>query len=152
MRTLVWRLRPIEVEELGLESAVRSLAEKIRQRHRIPVEVHVIGLDGLGAAVETAIFRVIQEAVTNAVRHADAETISIVIARRGGLVSTVVEDDGRGFGADTRGVVVPTESGVGILGMHERAASLNGRLTLESRPGRGTIVRLDVPVTNSGAV
>ncbi|MCU1451740.1 MAG: putative Response regulator/sensory box histidine kinase [Acidimicrobiales bacterium] len=144
-RTLAWRLRPVEVDELGLAGAVATLAEKTRQRHGLLVDVHISGLEGrLPPPTEAAIYRVVQEAVANSVRHADPQVISIVITRRGPVVVTVVEDDGAGFVLDAV-VQRPDMSGMGILGMRERAPLVGGRLDIESRPGNGTTVRLEVP-------
>jgi PAS domain S-box-containing protein len=144
-RTLVWRLRPVELDERGLAGAVVTLAEKIRQRHGFQVDVHISGLDErLPAPAESAVYRVVQEAVTNAVKHANPQTISIVITRRKSAVVAVVEDDGAGFALDEL-VGSDDESGFGIVGMRERAASLGGQLVIESRPGNGAMVRLEVP-------
>jgi PAS domain S-box-containing protein len=145
-RTLMWRLRPVEIETLGLVSAVRSLAEKIRRRHDLEVDVHISPVDGLSSTAETALYRVVQEAVTNAVRHADPHAISIVIAQRGDLVTAVVEDDGCGFTIVEPGGVPSRRAGLGLVGMQERAAALAGRLAVDSHPGRGTMVRLELPV------
>jgi PAS domain S-box-containing protein len=144
-RTLVWRLRPAEIDERGVAGAVVTLVEKIRQRHHVQVDVHIGGLqERLPAQTESAIYRVVQEAVTNAVKHADPQTISILITRRRSAIVALIEDDGAGFVLQS--VVARDDlSGFGIVGMRERAVSVGGRLVIESRPGNGTMVRLEVP-------
>jgi PAS domain S-box-containing protein len=145
-RTLVWRLRPVEVDELGLAGAVTNLAIKIRRRHGIQVDVHTTdALDLVDPVVEAAAYRVVQEAVTNAVKHACPQTISIVVTLRGPRVVVVVEDDGSGFDA-TLSAAGAQDSGAGIIGMRERAASVGGELVIESEPGRGTLLRFEAPV------
>ena len=150
-RTLVWRLRPVEVDAQGLGGAVAILAEKTRQRHGFEVDAHVSGLDErLAPATASAIYRVVQEAVTNAVRHADPRAISIVITQHGPAIVAVVEDDGAGFVPDRVVRRHGDESGLGLLGMRERAAAAGGRLVVESRPGNGAMVRLEVPCEDEG--
>ena len=91
--------------------------------------------------IETALYRIVQESLTNIVKHANARHISISLARRESSVAAVIEDDGAGF--DQRLV---REDGVGLLGMRERLALLDGRLEIESRPGAGTTVVAEVPL------
>jgi PAS domain S-box-containing protein len=146
-RDLVWRLRPVEMDEAGLADAVVTMAEKIRHRHHIDVDLHISGLDDrLAPRLEAAIYRVVQEAVMNSVKHADPEAISIVITRRGSAIVAVIEDDGAGFDVESVSGR-DDEAGFGIVGMRERAASFGGQLAIESRPGNGVMVRLEVPCT-----
>jgi two-component system sensor histidine kinase UhpB len=143
-RTLVWRLRPVEVEELGFSAALKTIAEKFRQRHGVPVEVHLRGMDDLPPVLEAAAYRIVQEALTNAVKHAAPKNLSVVATRLADTLTIIVEDDGEGFDPEVvqagwRG------GGAGILGMKERAGELGGQLVVESRAGSGTTVRLVVP-------
>ena len=140
-RTIMWRLRPSDVEELGFEAALQRLAETIRRAHGVRVEVHLSSVDRLGPAVEAAAYRVAQEAMTNAVKHAGPSVLSLLACRRGSTLTLVVDDDGTGFDPSAR----VGSRGAGILGMRERAAALGGRLDLETSPGRGTTLRLVVP-------
>ena len=140
-RTIMWRLRPADVEELGFEAALHRLAETFRRAHGVRVGVHLSSVDRLSQAVEAAAYRVAQEAMTNAVKHAGPSALSVMAGRRGSTLTVVVDDDGTGFDPSAR-LLSP---GAGILGMRERAAALGGRLDLESSPGRGTTVRLVVP-------
>jgi signal transduction histidine kinase len=95
----------------------------------------------LPSEVETTLYRVVQESLTNIVKHAGARNVSVSLAHRGSAVAAVIEDDGAGF--DQRAV---REEGMGLLGMRERLALLDGRLEIESRPGTGTTIVAEVPV------
>ena len=100
-------------------------------------------LDGerLPGEVETTLYRIVQEALTNTIKHAGARKISILLMRRGGAATAVIEDDGRGF--DPTAV---REDGLGLLGMRERVALLEGKLTVESSPDAGTTLVAEVPL------
>ncbi len=140
-KTIMWRLRPTAVEELGFEGALRALAETFLRGHGVQVDLHVAAVDHLNPTVETAAYRVAQEAMTNAVKHAEPSVLSVLAGRRGPTFRLVVDDDGTGFDPSARAGT----RGAGILGMRERAAALGGRLDLDSKPGHGTTVRLVVP-------
>lgn len=140
-RTIMWRLRPADVEEVGFEAALRGLAETFRHLHGVRVDVHLSSVDRLSPAVEAAAYRVAQEAMTNAVKHAGPTVLSLLACRRGSTLTLVVDDDGTGFDASA-----PVGNRcAGVLGMRERAAGLGGRLDLQTSPGHGTTVRLVVP-------
>jgi len=140
-RTIMWHLRPVAVEERGFEAALSALAETFQRAHGVQVEIHHSGVDGLGPEVEAATYRVAQEAMTNAVKHARPAVLSVLVCRRGPTLTLVVEDNGTGFDLSS-----PVGDGcAGILGMRERAAALGGRLDIESTVGHGTTVRLVVP-------
>ncbi len=135
-------LRPAALDFLGLEAAVRQYLRSIGARFGLSIHFKPIGLQGarLPAAVETGLYRVVQEAITNVVRHARASQVDVLIERRAQRVSVMIEDDGAGFdpAAALRG------DRLGLLGLRERAVALGGTLTLESRPGRGTTVVVEV--------
>lgn len=140
-KTIMWRLRPVAVEELGFEAALDELAETFRRAHRVRVEVHVSAVDHVSPAVEAAAYRVAQEAMTNAVKHARPAVLSVLAHGRAATLTLVVEDDGTGFDPSAP---IGVRS-AGIIGMRERAAALGGRLDIESGMGHGTTVRLVVP-------
>jgi signal transduction histidine kinase len=100
-----------------------------------------LGEERLPSEIETALYRIIQEALTNVVKHAHASRVSIVLARRGNAVSAVFEDNGRGFDVDSS-----PEDGLGLLGMRERLALIDGRLEVESSEGGGTTIVAVVPI------
>jgi len=141
VRRLAVELRPKALDDFGLVPALERLVETFREQTGIQVDLEPrLGDERLPSDVETTLYRITQEALTNVVKHADAKRVSIVLTRRNGSVSAVIEDDGRGFsegqGADNR---------LGLLGMRERVALVDGRLTVESSPGAGTTLSIEVP-------
>jgi PAS domain S-box-containing protein len=145
IRRLSHELRPTILDDLGLIPALEFLGDGVAKRYGIRVIVSGTTGGRLPAEIETAVYRVAAEALTNATRHARPSTITIELTRTTrGLTGRVI-DDGSGF--DTHAVMSGTLSrGLGIIGMRERLAALGGTLALSSSPGRGTVVTLDVPV------
>ena len=142
VRRLAVELRPKALDDFGLVSALERLVETFREQTGIEVDLEPhLGEGRLPFDVETTLYRITQEALTNVVKHAQATRVSIVLTRRDGSVSAVIEDDGRGFGA---GEV--RDDGLGLIGMRERVALVNGRLSVESSPGSGTTLLIEVPV------
>jgi two-component system sensor histidine kinase UhpB len=142
IRRIARRLRPGVLEELGLTSALKSLAAEfsatgLAVRGRFDTD-----LPDLGRDAELVVYRVAQESLTNTARHADAQRVELTLRRHAGGVELRVRDDGRGLG--------DSNEGAGIRGMRERALLIGADLTLEPPPGGGTEVRLRVPVTVSG--
>jgi signal transduction histidine kinase len=141
VRRLAVELRPKALDDFGLVPALERLVETFREQTGIEVDLEPrLGDDRLPPEVETALYRITQEALTNVVKHAHANRVSIVLTRRDGSVSAVIEDDGRGF-AEEQG----SENGLGLLGMRERVALVDGRLSVESSPGAGTTLSIEVP-------
>lgn len=141
MRQLVWSLRPVELDDQGLVPALDRLLTQVREREGTASDlVAEIGDERLTPGIEATVYRVVQEAVTNALRHAEATNVSVVLARRAGVLTAIVEDDGRGFDVAAR------SRRFGLLGMRERAALTGGSLLADSSPGVGTTVRLEVPL------
>jgi signal transduction histidine kinase len=139
---LSMRLRPRVLDDLGLAAALERLAHEWQARYKIPADV-VIQLDErLPGEIETALYRIVQEALTNIARHAQAKSASILIEKHGETVRAIVEDDGVGFDVSTN----QGERHLGLLGMRERAELLGGTLTIESTPERGTSVFIEIPL------
>jgi signal transduction histidine kinase len=141
VRALAVELRPTALDDFGLGPAVERLAHTFAERSGIhtTVETHVD--ERLPPEIETTLYRVVQEALSNVVKHAAAEHVSIVISQRGRTVAATVDDDGAGFaGGDVR------EGALGLTGMRERLALVGGKLEIESRPGSGTTVAAQVPL------
>lgn len=146
LRALITELRPASLDELGLGSALDALVERMRLVHGLQIET-TFDLDResgrttqrLDPELETAVYRIIQESLTNAARHARADRVDVSVIQRGGEVNVTIADDGQGFDED-----VPSE-GFGLTGMRERVALANGRLELSSSP-EGTVVTVSVPV------
>ena len=150
VRDLALELRPSVLDDLGLVPALQRSARTCQDRHQLAVDFQTVGLEGvrLPAPVETGLYRIVQEALTNVVQHADAHRVSLLLEVRAGAVIAIVEDDGRGFEVDRlmRGPV--DERGLGLAGMRERANLLGGKLSVESEPGEGTTVFVEVPLEN----
>ena len=145
IRRIAHELRPTILDDLGLVPALQFLAEGVSRRSGIPMTV-VGSTDGrLAPAVETALYRVAQEALTNVTRHARARHAKVVVERSAGEIICRIRDDGRGF--DPSAVVAPTAGrGLGLEGIRERVSTLGGRLEIASSPGAGTEMVVRVPV------
>jgi signal transduction histidine kinase len=142
VRRLAVELRPTVLDDFGLVPALERLTQTLQEQTRMSVDLEArVGDERLPADVETALYRIVQEALTNVVKHANARNVSIVVTRRDGSVSALVEDDGRGFSPnETAG------DGLGLTGMRERMSLLRGSLRIESAPGSGTTLVAEVPL------
>jgi signal transduction histidine kinase len=142
VRRLAVELRPKALDDFGLVPALERLGEAFGEQTGIAVDVQA-NLDStrLPAEIETALYRIVQEALTNVAKHSSASRVSVVVTRREGLVTAVVEDDGKGFGAGGG-----EGEGLGLIGMKERVGLLDGRLAIESTEGAGTTVVAEVPM------
>jgi two-component system sensor histidine kinase UhpB len=146
IRTLSLQLRPAVLDDLGLHAALRWLAEDCRERLHIGVDLHLEPQTGDRAQraysqlYETTLFRVAQESLTNVARHAQATHVSIELLEDEETVSLRIHDNGQGYQAARQ------PSGLGIRGMRERVALLNGTFNLTSEPGGGTTVEVVLPV------
>jgi len=140
VRRIVEGLRPPALDELGLAESLHQLVRRLEVPGgpAIGVTVHVPGR--LPAGVEVATYRIVAEAVTNAVKHADAHRVGVIVTTEAGCVVIEVSDDGAGAAA-------ARDEGVGLVSMRERAEEIGGSLVLASAPGRGTVVRAELPVT-----
>jgi signal transduction histidine kinase len=153
LHRLAVELGPHALDQLGLVGAVESCLRDVGQQLGLDVDFAATGFDGLPipGEVETAVYRVAQEAFTNVAKHAAASRLSVMLERRADTIVLVVDDDGCGFDVD--GVTTPCSTAepahLGLFGMRERAALLNGRLTIESERGRGTTVFVEIPIPNS---
>ena len=135
-------LRPASLDYLGLEAALRQYSRSAASKFGLEVHFKARGFTGerLPAAVETALYRVVQEAMTNVVRHARATRVDVLVEHRGARVLVMVEDDGVGFEPDR----VQRGDHFGLLGLRERAEALGGTLTIESTPGAGATIVVEV--------
>jgi signal transduction histidine kinase len=147
LRNLITELRPAELDELGLHSALEALADRrsTRDRFEVALAIDLAGDDGGGdrrlpANVESTIYRLVQEALTNAAKHAQPTRVDVRVACRQNAVELVVSDDGAGFD------VTAATTGFGLVGMRERVALVRGSFQIESDPETGTTLRVQVPV------
>jgi two-component system, NarL family, sensor histidine kinase DevS len=140
---LAFALRPSALDEYGLLPALRDLTGGLEDQGgpKVELEVDLPAGARLPAKLETAVFRITQEALTNVVKHAQAKSVHITFARRERSVVLAVEDDGHGFSPSQ----VPG-GGLGIVGMRERVASVNGALDIESKRGAGTRLTVEIPL------
>jgi len=142
VRRLAVELRPSALDDFGLVPAVERLAETFREHTGIRVDLEAqLDEERLASVVETALYRIVQEALTNVVKHAGAQRVSILLTRKPGGVAAVIEDDGRGFDPEAT-----REDGLGLLGMRERVGLVGGRLRIEAAPGAGTTLVAEVPL------
>lgn len=141
VRRLAVELRPTALDDFGLLPALKRLGQTVSERRGLDVQVEArLGSARLQAETETAVYRIVQEALTNVVKHADARHVSILVTRKNRSVSVMIEDDGKGFELEGAG-----SAGLGLLGMQERVALLDGSLVVESSPGQGTTLVLELP-------
>ena len=143
VRQLAVELRPKALDDFGLVPALERLTSAFSDQTGITVDFQAPkSSDRLHGDVETALYRTVQESLTNVVKHARAHSVSVLVSQRNGKVSAVVEDDGIGFEPDS-----VREGGFGLVGMRERLALVGGRLRIESRAdGSGTTIAVEVPV------
>jgi signal transduction histidine kinase len=150
VRRMAWNLRPALLDDLGLASALARYTEEMARRHGVPIDFQAVGLDEaderLPSNVETVLYRIAQEALSNVARHAHAKRASVVLVRRRTEAALLVEDDGSGFEVST---IRRDSASLGILGMEERVALVGGNLSIESTPGRGTSVRAQIPLAGT---
>jgi len=142
LRSLILQLRPPALEQDGLVASLAKHLEVVGRTYGIATRLDASSLGELGADAEQALFRIAQEAVTNAVRHADAARVVVHLERADDRVALAVTDDGRGFDPSHRAI---SSRRLGLVSMRERAADLGGSLIIESEPGTGTTVRARMP-------
>jgi len=149
VRTMLFALRPVILETQGLVAALKQYADRLRQADNLNVQVETVNYAGqLGREAEGVVFSVIEEAVGNARKHAQANTIKVRVWMEGLTFFAEVQDDGVGF--DAEAAERRREAGhLGLLNMQERAEYLGGRCTVQSKPGAGTRVRLEIPLKYS---
>jgi len=141
VRRLAVDLRPSALDDFGLVPALERLVGSFTEQTGIAVDFQSLLTGRLPPEIETALYRIVQESLTNVVKHARAGRVSIVLRRGQDAVSVVVEDDGVGFDPSAT-----REDGLGLVGMRERVALLGGRFDIESRPGAGTTFVAEVPL------
>jgi len=144
---LAWDLRPLTLD-LGLATAIGDLVRQWTAVTEVAAEVHQsspaeIKLD---AEAEANVYRIVQEALNNVAKHANATHVSVLLEQRADAATVIVEDDGRGFDAELAARSQSHHSGMGLIGMHERAALFDGSVQIESAPGEGTTIFIRIPI------
>ena len=149
---VIYELRPTLLDDLGLVAAVEWYAENYLEAAGIKVHVETDGLERrLPAQIETALFRIIQEAATNIIRHANAGKTSLSLEFSETSVAVHIKDDGKGFDLDEVMRTKDSGRGLGLLSMQERAELMGGHLSIRSRPGLGTRIAVKIPIAQEVA-
>jgi signal transduction histidine kinase len=142
IRDLAMGLRPSMLDDLGLEAALEWQGREFSRRTGVPANVEVNGeLDYLSDAQRTCIYRVVQEALTNCARHANASNVRVSVSTRKDGVVALIRDDGDGFQPES-----PSARGLGLIGIQERVQALDGNVDISSKPKNGTTIRVQIPV------
>jgi signal transduction histidine kinase len=143
LHKLAVNLRPASLDHLGLVTTLRQYIAEFNRQYDNPVDFEAVGMEGrrLSIEMETALFRIIQESLTNVVLHAHATRVDVLLSLHNQHVVAIVEDDGIGF-LDSSPIL---EEHLGLFGMRERIEMLGGTFTIESSPGKGTTVKAEVP-------
>lgn len=153
---LSFALRPSVLDDFGLQDALRRHVQAWATESGIVVDLHTRGLDDerLQDAVETTLYRIVQEALTNIRKHAEATYVTLIVQRRRNEMLAIIEDNGRGFDKETVRHASGAWRNFGLQGMAERAALCDGRLDIETMPGTGTTIYVHIPLSrdqsNSG--
>ena len=140
------RLRPASLDHLGLVTALEQYITDFSQQHNLVIQLETVGLTGTRHPIdiETALFRVVQESLTNVILHAKASKVDILISQRKGKLNVMIEDDGVGFASEQ----IIEQPHLGLFGMRERVEMLGGNMIIESNVGRGTTISVEVPDDN----
>ena len=144
---IAWELRPSALDSLGLVKAQEAYVKEWSYHYRIQAEFQCRGLDGkrLQPDIEVNLYRIVQEALNNVMKHAEANKVSVLQERVGSNLVLIIEDDGKGFDPAEKEKLTKDDRGMGLLGMKERAALIGGTLEIESAPGAGTTIYARVP-------
>ncbi len=144
LRKLIYDLRPEVLDQLGLVPALRSYVKSHLDTGKIKLQLNFSGVkERLSPEVEITLFRIIQEAVTNIVRHAEASVVKIEVAAKDSMATTIIEDNGKGFNVEA---AFESPESWGLRGMRERVTIVGGKLSIESRAGGGTRLKLQIPL------
>ena len=150
LRYFILTLRPMMLDDLGLVPALKQYIHDFEDKARLPTNLTVIGREArLSSTVEVAIFRMIQELLTNVQMHAHATHVQVTLDFQEGAVAASVEDDGSGFDVNEMQRVTQQRKGLGLATIQERVEMLGGRVQIESRIGRGTRVRIEIPASSA---
>jgi signal transduction histidine kinase len=141
LHNVAMALRPASLDHLGLVSALRQHVGAVGEKHGLEARFRSKGVvKRLEPDMETVLYRIVQEALTNVVRHAKATQVDVVLTVRGDKLLVIIEDDGNGFNPED----VPPEGHLGLFGMRERVEMIDGKLVIESAPGEGTTIIVEV--------
>jgi two-component system, chemotaxis family, sensor kinase Cph1 len=144
-----WELRPAALDDFGLVAALDTFVHEWSRTFRVAADFHSTGLEDvrLPFDVETNLYRIAQEALNNVHKHAAATRVGVMLERRDARIVLIVEDDGRGFD-ETEIRAGRADSRIGLRGLRERAVLAGGTAEVETSPGQGTTIFVQVPVTS----
>ncbi len=147
MYELILALRPSVLDDLGLSAALRALARRILPDDRFDFTLDASRLTKrLPPSVEIALYRIFQEALSNVIKHSEANTVGITLAQENGRFEGEIWDNGQGFDPQSIAVEAGSHRGLGLLGIQERASQCGGTVEIESQPGRGTRLTVRIPL------
>ena len=150
LRRYSHELRPTILDDLGWIPAIRFLAEGISKRANLPIHIDAAVPGRLPSTIETTLYRIVQEALTNTVKHAKASNVWIRAWRENLVLCCLIRDDGGGFDS-SRACTAPGRKGLGLIAMQERVTAIGGTLHIESRPGHGTELSIRIPLEGNHA-
>jgi two-component system, sensor histidine kinase LadS len=152
VRGIVYDLRPVQLDLLGLTNSLHELLDKISRTHQLTIERDLAELaEQLSPEIENNLYRIVQEALNNIVRHADATHATIALHRHETKLSLTIADNGCGFTLDTSRDFLGS-TGLGLTSMRDRVRVLNGDLQIESSPNNGTTITIQVPLPNQQSI
>lgn len=149
IRSLSIDLRPSALDDLGLMPALRWYIKEYQQKFAIEIDFQTTGLkERLTSEVETVLYRIVQEALTNVARHSHAQKVSVILREHSQAIDATIADNGSGFDVEKlkKKPGIGQERGWGLVGMFERAQLLDGSLDIESQQGKGTVIRAHIPI------
>ncbi len=150
VHTVAMNLRPTALDDLGLETALSNYLEEWSERSRISADLHSVGLnERLPTHIETTVYRIVQEALTNVQKHSNARNVSVIVEHRENRLQAIIEDNGGGFDAEALINEPMKDRRLGLLGMQERIALVGGSLNIESTLGFGTTLFVRIPASCS---
>lgn len=145
LRRYSHELRPTILDDLGWIPAIRFLADGISKRANLPIHIEATISERLPSAIETTLYRIVQESLTNAVKHAGAGNVWIRARRDNAVLCCSIRDDGAGFDI-LQGQNATQRKGLGLIAMRERVSAIGGTLQIDSRPGHGTELSIRIPL------
>ncbi len=147
VHTMAWEIRPTSLDDLGLQTATQQLLEQWAERCPLEFDQHLaIDRRRFAPAIESALYRVLQEAIRNVIKHAQATRVGVILEATRTELRLIVEDDGKGFDLGGQGPASAPAARLGLLGMREHLGLVGGALEIETAPGRGTTLLIHVPL------
>jgi len=150
LRRYSHELRPTILDDLGWVPAIRFLADGVSKRAHLPIHIDAAVSERPPSTVETTLYRIVQEALTNAAKHAKASNVWICARREGTALCCLIRNDGTGFTPQQRRNPLPRK-GLGLIAMRERVSAIGGTLQIESSPGNGTELSIRIPLEGERA-